>query len=267
MTGNPSVEDRAMAEDAVVQLHQQGMLMAVLHRPDLAGSIGQIVAANDYASMFRTEAGIRDGSIPRHDWHVRVGSYARMELCTRMVEMTQDMSWGEGWYVAEIFPILCELWRGSDPDDTDPRFEDLFKRAKSYTTRVTPMYDAVPLGSGTDPITVYRGEPGILLHARPDQIGGLSWTTDINTAIKFATGATMRSPHPVGTVLKGEVRYEDVLAYITGRGEWELIVPPEDVRLVAYDQKVTATSIPPLNWYPLPARFATMKPLIERTQA
>jgi hypothetical protein len=270
VTGNPSVEERQMALDAVIQMQQQGMDLATELRPDLDGSIGMIVAANDYAGMLRVETAIRNGTMSRDDWQVRVGSFARMEMAARLVAMTQDMSWHEGWYVREIFANLCEIWRGADPSDTDPRFEDLFKRAKAHTTRIVPMWDVVQLPVPTEigeRITVYRGEPQLLVDATKTGVGGLSWTTDQPTAVKFATGASMRQPVTRGTVLRGKVRYEDVIAYITGRGEFELIVSPENVYLDG-QAIVTQGAKPPLNWFDgIPPFWSALVPLDERTHA
>lgn len=76
-------------------------------------------------------------------------------------------------------------------------------------------------------ITIYRG---CIEHNQE----GWSWTTDREKARWFANrafGADERQ------VLKGTVRKEDVLGYLMGRGESEIVVRPEDVMDIEVDEE------------------------------
>jgi hypothetical protein len=66
---------------------------------------------------------------------------------------------------------------------------------------------------------IYRGQVG-------DQIG-ISWTLDYEIARKFAITGGTREPIAGGKILELMVTRADVLAYLTGRGESELIIDVE----------------------------------------
>ena len=79
------------------------------------------------------------------------------------------------------------------------------------------------LAAMPDEITVYRGV------GHKDAQDGMSWTTDLDKARWFAqrfAGHNGRQPH----VVEGVIAKSQVLAYLTGRGESEIVAFPEDVR-------------------------------------
>lgn len=146
---------------------------------------------------------------------VMTGSYGRIDVATTLV--------AEGYLPDEW--LLSEwpgLWRGSDPDDTDPRWWDIWQRAFERNGREPVLDEGVALPGKGNRIRVFRGQKA------GDPVG-CSWTTDLETAQKFARGAGQRTPLVGGHVLRVVVPKAMVLAYITGRGEHEVILDPREM--------------------------------------
>jgi hypothetical protein len=80
--------------------------------------------------------------------------------------------------------------------------------------------DALP---GSGPFQVYRGVAGNGSARRPR---GLSWTLDVERARWFARRFSLESP----AVWSGEVAAGDVIVYIDGREEKEVIALPETIK-------------------------------------
>ena len=117
--------------------------------------------------------------------------------------------------------LLADLWR-----DTEHPFQfgrlpyDLFAAATEVGGPLTDSeheLDALP-----ERIRVYRGQ-GL---AEPP---GLAWTTDRAKAIWFAT--RLRSDDsPPPQLISGWCHKRDIYAYLTGRGESEVVIDPARVR-------------------------------------
>lgn len=80
-------------------------------------------------------------------------------------------------------------------------------------------------GFGAEFIWLYRGQ-------RAEDPIGISWTTKRSVAKKFASGAGFRTKID-GVVYATQVRRMNCLAYITGRGEHEVIVDVEAEGIVS----------------------------------
>lgn len=179
--------------------------------------IAAIVMAGDMASAERSERWVAEGA-DAIDCVRFVGSYARFGFA---VKMWQQGLIPEDWLLDE----LPELWRGSDPDDTDPVFLDLWVKARERWgggpkgMRSSYVRDGAALPKG--PLFVYRGQRG-----GADEKLGIAWTTDIKIAEKFARTGGLRGATFDGTVFKVRLPKDRVLAYLTGRGESEVIFDP-----------------------------------------
>lgn len=176
--------------------------------PDLP-FLTQVVMGQDLGSMryylSQFEAGKMDAETAIH----LTGSYFRWRLaCTMLSQHLVEPS----WFDSEV----CDLWQGSDPDDTDPANLTIWRGVASRNGGY--VRDGRPLPRGAR-ITVFRG-------GWPVVEPGIAWTTDPKIATKFASGAGLRVRTEGGQVLRGTVARRDVLAYITGRGESEVIVDP-----------------------------------------
>lgn len=79
------------------------------------------------------------------------------------------------------------------------------------------------LASLPETLTVWRGQ------SKGEPIRDFSWTLSMETAEWFAR----RFNNKNGIIKKGRVSKASVIAYLSGRGEEELVIFPEDVELVA----------------------------------
>jgi hypothetical protein len=146
------------------------------------------------------------------------GSYGRLDLLLA--------AYDNGLAIEnEVLDGLIEWWSGSDPDDTDPRFLTLWKRAweRNHNRFITdPDGTDLPMRRR---IRIYRGQD-------LDAPIGIAWSTSSRVARKFANGAATRQVGRGGVVLTGTVNRTDILAYLTDRHENEVIVDPDTVEIV-----------------------------------
>lgn len=182
----------------------------------LLGPMGAITMAGDILSLRRAQKWVADGC-PAIDAMVFVGSFGRLQF----------LLWAyENGHLPEaaVFNMLPDQWRSGDPDDTDPRYLRLWRLAKAANRGVT-ICDKDPLprgwvhkGTRTRMLTAYRGQD-------PEAPLGIAWTLDEQIAEKFARGAGTRQSNRGGTVFETYVPRAEVLAYLTMRGESEVILP------------------------------------------
>ncbi len=169
-----------------------------------------LVIAGDEVERDRAYARIREGE----DWKRQLsmtGSYGRLDLALWLVE---DQVIQE----EDLFPMLPEIWCGSDPDDTDERFKHIWEAAWKANGRET-ITDGVPLPS-TEKIFVYRGQD-------EGEAIGIAWTLDLQIAQRFASGMATRQGNRAGVVYKASIKRKRIYAYLTSRGEDEVVLDPE----------------------------------------
>ena len=170
-----------------------------------------IVMASDAAGADMVDAAVREGKMTWGEALWQVGSYSRMEYA---------LQWQEDGFATrdELLDKLPDLWPGSDPDDTDERFLELFREAYERNLGTITDGEDLPL---RDVFTVYRGQ------RVGDETIGFAWSLDRKVAQKFANGASFRA-QVAGVVLERTVGPQDVLAYFTGRSEQEVILDLDD---------------------------------------
>ncbi len=169
-----------------------------------------IIMAQDAAGADRWDEDIKAGRVTVEQGCRLVGSYARFGFA--LDHLPERL----------MYEDIADLWRGSDPDDTDPRFLDVWQRAAIY--HHGPVTDGrdLPAPRKGRLLTVYRGQ----MEGDPF---GIAWTTDKGIASKFARGAGLRISTMLGVIYEGYVYPGDVLGYLTGRGESEIVVDPKNV--------------------------------------
>lgn len=198
-----------------------------------------IVMSQDLEAAQRVRAAVVAGELTFDQAWTAFGSYARM---TGMLALHED-GYGtrdqllDGWAAA---------WPHADPIDNDPRLIDVWRALAGREGHIVldnaeSVWPPEPRGetgtlsddrrySDAPPIRVYRGQPkGAKL--------GCSWSLREDVADRFARGAWARTP-----LTNGEVHHLDidpmdpgVIAYLTDRGEDEVIIDPAVIKLVTVD--------------------------------
>lgn len=200
--------DEVLAMMAVGEARRTELVDKLMADDPLLPVMSAFTIAGDLMSVERSKEWVARG-MDAADALTFVGSYGRLEFALWAVKnghMPEDV----------LLEMLPDLWRGSDPDDTDPRFLALWQKAWVRNGKRT-VRDGPHLPKGTT-LRVYRGQDD-------DAPLGIAWSLDRKIAEKFARGAGTRQSSRPGTVLVMEVPRTAVLAYLTGRGESEVILP------------------------------------------
>ena len=212
-------------EDIAAATERQVTIAANLMQQDPSlPQMTAIIMAGDIVSAERATVMLLNGvDFDRALAHV--GSYSRLEWAAGAQEAghtTRD----------HLLDLLPDLWRGSDPDDTDVRWLQLWNAAWLRNGRRTitdgkdiPSHSKVSGPGGRKYLRIFRGQGA-------DQRAGIAWTLDEGVARKFAGGAGVRVPGGVvkPVVYTATVHARNVMAYLTQRGESEVIVNPAALR-------------------------------------
>lgn len=121
----------------------------------------------------------------------------------------------------KILNVFEALWTRSESGfhQVDPEVLDYVYSHKSHSEdHQERMEKLINTWGGKDSITVYRGSGE---HIRD----GYSWTTSLKTAKWFANRFGAK-----GSVYKGVVDISDIYDYFEGRGEFEVLINPKDVK-------------------------------------
>ena len=177
---------------------------------------GDLVRADEVFEL------LGEGKVTWDQAEMMTGSYGRLDLRARALA-------NEYITVEQAIEDLPATWRGSDPDDTDPRFLALWKlafRANRYRTVRDRKGAPIPAlrGSG-ELVRIYRGQD----EGAPF---GIAWSLSKVTATKFANGAATRQRSRNGVVYEAKVERKHILGYCVERGENETIVDPQHLQQV-----------------------------------
>ena len=214
---NPDL-DRAPTDEEMTARMEKA---AALAKEQGIPYISAVVIAGDILSGERSKQWVERG-LDGTEAVGFVGSFARLDFVVWAVE---------GGHLPDTYLMdnLPDLWRGSDPDDSDPRFLSLWKRA--WLAGEATIFDSPKGMTLLDNVTdgewvkVYRGQVG-----DRNQPTGIAWSTDWKVANKFAKTGGLRGVIDLGGyVLTRWVKREDILAYLVGRGESEVVVDPRDL--------------------------------------
>jgi hypothetical protein len=176
----------------------------------------KVIMAGDFEVAERAEKAFRAGEIDFDRAMLMCGSYSRLDFAVRMQKAGLVP-------LSKVLKVLPDEWPSCDPDDTDPRFIQLWKDAY-WANGYKYLRDGPPLPRRKT-LTVYRGQPeGAPL--------GLAWSLDEEIAGRFARGAWARTPVAGGEIITAKVPRSDVLAYLTRRNESEVILDPNNLERV-----------------------------------
>jgi hypothetical protein len=214
--GNPGQDEAALVARHTEQSDRATELMK--GDPNLNFLAAFIIAGDELANE-RSQRWVRMGLDPELAMGF-VGSYARLAFALWAVSQGHMDK-------ATLLDVLPGLWRGSDPDDTDPRFLDLWREAHALHGGTILDNEDQPLPIHTDTF----GDPWLVLYRGQLDLNGegIAWTTDYAIARKFSTTGGLRATQRVGHVLARWAHPKDALAYLTGRGESEVVIDPNDL--------------------------------------
>ena len=173
--------------------------------------ITAIIIGQDRAAAERADVLVGLG-LPETDALTFIGSYAKVSWALNNLPGI------------ELWAKLPQMWSGSDPDDTDPRFLKMWRNAWEANGRRT-LHDGRPLPKSF----VQEGRPvTVPVHRGQDKGAtiGIAWSLDKAIAEKFAHGAALRQHNRDGEVLTRLAKRSHVFGYMSGRGEEEVIVDP-----------------------------------------
>lgn len=209
-----SAEDQAELQSILAGVERQQKLADDLAETmPTVDSITRYIIAGDLLSAERAMAMVQSGEWDAERALDLTGSYARLNFALEL---------NERGYLTEaaLLAALPHLWRGSDPDDTDPRFLALWRKAFNANGR-SPVRDGRPLPPGKV-LVVFRGQAA-------GEPYGIAWSLDPKVAQKFARTLGGRTTRQGGVVYHGWVMRPNIMAYLTGRQEAEVIVDPAHV--------------------------------------
>jgi hypothetical protein len=206
---------RLDADELMKGMQEQAALADQIEQETGVPHITAFIMAGDRMSAQRARERLDSG-----EWDVDrainlTGSYARFDFALSLVDEKRLSP-------EDFYRMLPELWRGSDPDDTNPEYLRLWIAAWKQNGRRTVCDGKPPAAKFGPLIPVFRGQ----MEGDPF---GIAWTTNMNIAQKFAGGAGVRTPMG-GIVYRGWVPRKHVLAYLTERGESEVIVDPKYIK-------------------------------------
>jgi hypothetical protein len=170
----------------------------------------RIVMAGDLRQAQDSLRSLRAGSIDIDRAMILTGSYGRMALLVQAIDESLVP-------LGKALDLLPQWWPSSDPDDTDPRLISLWESAFSRKGGlVTDEGHDLPRKSW---LTIWRGQ-------RTTDPIGCAWSLDRGIAERFARGASYRTAIENPQIIEAKVPRGIILAYLTGRGEEEVIINP-----------------------------------------
>jgi hypothetical protein len=171
----------------------------------------RVVMAGDLRQAQDSLQRLRAGDIDIDRAMVLTGSYGRMPLLIQAIDDSLVP-------IHKALDLLPEWWPSSDPDDTDPRLISLWESAFARNGGlVTDEGHDLPRKAW---LTIWRGQ-------RTTDPLGCAWSLDRAIAERFANGASFRTAIANPQVIEAKVPRGIILAYLTGRGEEEVIINPE----------------------------------------
>lgn len=213
MGADPKDHDASMARRVEwEQVVVRPFLDELSERDPHQNVVSAFIMAQDLGSAVRADFMLEDGM----GWEEAlpfIGSYGRCDWVKRHIQSGDIPQ-------EAVYPMLADLWRGSDPDDTDPWWTMMWADAWMANGQKYIRDGEVLRGNL---LTVYRGQIG-------EGTLGISWSLQRSTADRFAMTGGGRMPRDGGIVLQAKVRRKNVYAYLTARGEAEVIAPPTALR-------------------------------------
>lgn len=129
-------------------------------------------------------------------------------------------------YDKEYWPLLAEIWTDSENIfQNHMQWWEMLSAPRQKRELFTNCEDRKLLRKMPRELTIYRGTKAC---ERNSHYLGFSWTTDRERAEWFATRILSEDDGPP-VVAEATCRKRNIVGYITGRGEFEVVVEPKHV--------------------------------------
>jgi len=158
-------------------------------------------------------------AIDKHDFNLYVFTHERPYRFNALLQVYDELR------SKDLGELIADVW--IDSENIHENFSewcDLLSHAQAIDAPITTKEDLIELNKLPFDLEVYRG---IQYDSQRD---GLSWTLDRDKAIWFAK--RFQRPNVQPRLLSGKLDRQNVLAYMTGRGESEIICWPENVTVI-----------------------------------
>lgn len=173
-----------------------------------------LVLAGDEASATDADRDLASGRITFEEGLVRVGSTKRVEWALRATENGAIKR-------IDLYRMLPDLWRDSDPDDTAIPFVALWADAFVANQLMTILDDESKRLPSVPVLTVHRWQPNRRM--------GLTWS--------LSKKALTAEIHPVrGELLTGKVARRYAMAFLSKGNRAEVIVAPGRVQITKVER-------------------------------
>ena len=150
------------------------------------------------------------------DWHGYVYLHERPYRLDALLEISDEVDDATFW------SLLSGIWMDSEniPQNQE-LWNEIFDSGRAGMENMMKNDEREALAALPQKIKIYQGHTG-------DRDDGWSWTTDKSVALWFAQRFSQLEGSDA-QVTEATADKNDVLAYLLGRGESEILVSPEDV--------------------------------------
>lgn len=219
---DPELEEHVYQDGAMGPCIKHPLVFSIVHHPQLNAMVNAQLRAKKEAVARAEEKG---------DWHQFVWLHERpyrldaLLVAKDALASEPEAFWGlagEVWVDSENIWQNMDEWRDvfETPAWIRPPVRQHFMSEEDRQTMQLPTNK----GGVENVVTVYRG------FCHEDASDGFSWSLREDTALFFARRAVWRSGEENKPLIAtGTVSKRDVIGLMTGRGEFEIVVLPEDV--------------------------------------
>ncbi len=243
MKDNPHIKDRIaqMAQNAIVSPDQlpphlqryvqragPGDFGTFFKHPFLT-TLFPIMLPEPLEEFISATQGRYEELISAGNWQgalVIVNRPFRMDM---LLSMAERKEWTDE-EAAKFWEAAAWVWTDAETDEENPIWGEILNCGVPGRESMMSSKDAAALGDMPDVITVYRGAHVEAETMPPEDLETHSWSISKETAEWFARRLLPDDMEPWVTI--GEIRREDVIAYLTSRGESEIIAPLGAVNFV-----------------------------------
>lgn len=161
-----------------------------------------------------------------HNWAQYIWMHERPYRINAFLIIRENLSNKEYW------SLLRDIWIDSENIYSNAlEWWEMLSSPRTFRRRFTECEDRKRLKKMPDVLTIYRGTTEI---ERDGSYLGYSWTLDKKKAEWFAK-RLLKPEDGDPCVASATVKKEDVIGFLSGRGEQELVVQNKDLRVIAWE--------------------------------